>query len=80
MPICDGLEATRRIRAHEREKGLQPAFIIALTAHASKKDEEECYGAGLDEFLTKPVSVASISAVMNKYLLRKAAADEAKPQ
>lgn len=58
MPICDGLEATRRIRAHEAEKLLPRCFVVALTAHASKRDEEECFAAGLDEFLTKPVSVA----------------------
>jgi CheY-like chemotaxis protein len=66
MPVMDGLAATRCIRAHEASttipcgSRLRPAFIIALTAHATPEDRAECLGAGMDAFMTKPIAVATI--------------------
>lgn len=75
MPNMDGLETTRRIReieasAGERAKyaGLRdlsrPLSIIGLTAHARKEDEQTCYGAGMNGFLTKPIVRAKLEAVL----------------
>lgn len=51
-----GLEATRRIRAGEATcEGTPHVHIIAVTAHASDEDKQECLSTGMDEFLTKPV-------------------------
>lgn len=65
MPRMDGLAATRRIReiesTEERKEYKsfsqqdQPVIIVGLTAHAKKENEQECYDAGMDAFLTKPI-------------------------
>ena len=56
MPIKDGVAATREIRDYEREKGMSPTPIIALTADISKATDEEASLAGFDRFIFKPVS------------------------
>jgi signal transduction histidine kinase/CheY-like chemotaxis protein len=53
MPEMDGWKATQVIRMREQETGAHIP-IVALTAHAMKDDEERCYRAGMDGFLTKP--------------------------
>lgn len=52
LPILDGWEATRRIKADERTRGIP---VIALTAHAMAADEQQARDAGCDDFDTKPV-------------------------
>jgi signal transduction histidine kinase/ActR/RegA family two-component response regulator len=54
MPVMDGFEATRRIRAH-LDGGARAAMpIIALTAYAAPEDEQRCREAGMDDYLAKP--------------------------
>lgn len=55
MPQVDGLEATRRIRAIEADRGGARTPIIALTANAFGEDREACLAAGMDGFLVKPL-------------------------
>ncbi|WP_264212606.1 hybrid sensor histidine kinase/response regulator [Leisingera thetidis] len=55
MPVMDGLEATRRLRAWEHENGLRPCPILALTANVLSTDEAACRAAGMVGFLSKPV-------------------------
>lgn len=55
MPEMDGLQATRIIRAYEKETG-ERIPIIAMTAHAFKRDEEACLEAGMDAYVSKPIS------------------------
>lgn len=59
MPEMDGFEATELIRKHEQKTGKHTP-IIALTAHAMKGDREKCLQAGMDEYITKPVSINSV--------------------
>jgi two-component system sensor histidine kinase/response regulator len=53
MPVMDGFEATRRIRA---DAGLKDARVIAMTANAGLEDQARCLAAGMDEVVTKPVA------------------------
>jgi CheY-like chemotaxis protein len=55
MPEMDGMEATRKIRAHDRRLYNPEIPIIALTAYALKEDELRFITAGMDRFVTKPV-------------------------
>jgi PAS domain S-box-containing protein len=65
MPEMDGLEATERIRAKEIATGKhQPIF--AMTAHVMKGDKELCLNAGMDGYVTKPLSSAAIHDVLEK--------------
>jgi len=64
MPVMDGLEATRRIRAFEAEAGLDPVPIVALTANAFKEDRDRCMEAGCTHYLSKPVRKADLLAVL----------------
>jgi len=56
MPIMDGYTATREIRAYERENGLPAVKIFALTANVLAEHNKECFKAGMDGCLTKPVN------------------------
>ncbi|MFM8331718.1 MAG: PAS domain S-box protein [Candidatus Methylumidiphilus sp.] len=68
MPVMDGYEATRRLRAQERCRGLP---IIALTANAMASDREECRAVGMDAFLTKPVDFAQLCAALLQWVRPK---------
>lgn len=68
MPEIDGLTTARRIR--EREAALQiPGIpIVALTAHAYEEDRRRCLEAGMNDFLAMPISLQTLSAVLNRWL------------
>jgi two-component system, sensor histidine kinase len=71
MPGIDGLEATRRMRAHESEADRKRAVVIAVTAHALEGDRERCLEAGMDDYVAKPVSFEKLSDVVAKHLQSK---------
>jgi CheY-like chemotaxis protein/HPt (histidine-containing phosphotransfer) domain-containing protein len=66
MPVMDGLEATRRIRAQERGGSRVP--IVALTADAMVGTLEQCLDAGMDGYLTKPLELSRLQDVLAKFL------------
>ena len=66
MPEMDGYEATRQIRKREADQQHTP--IIAMTANAMKGDRELCLKAGMDDYISKPVSAAAINDVLEKHL------------
>ena len=69
MPEMDGIEATRKIRAHERTTGTHIP-IIALTAHAMKGDKERFLAAGMDDYVSKPVDTDKLVQLLTRYLKR----------
>jgi CheY-like chemotaxis protein len=60
MPEMDGLAAARRIRKEEDERGLVRTPILALTAHASKTQHEQCLANGMDSVTTKPINMPDL--------------------
>jgi CheY-like chemotaxis protein len=67
----NGFEATRAIRALEKERdGCGPAMIIALTGLSSSRDESEALASGVDLFLTKPVSFKEVSRLLDEWAER----------
>lgn len=60
MPVMDGLEATRRIRAGEAGEVYQDIPIIATTAHALVGDDQKCFEAGMSDYATKPIEPEQI--------------------
>lgn len=72
MPRMDGLEATRLIREHEKDRGKHTP-IVALTASI---DREPCLAAGMDEFLVKPIDATQLAKIIQRFGLRQ---DDAKP-
>ena len=66
MPEMDGLEATKAIR----EKGFDTIPIVAMTAHAMKGDREKCLGAGMDDYITKPIKREMVFEVLEKWVLK----------
>lgn len=54
MPVMDGITATQAIRAWEKEQGIAPLPIIALTASVLDEDIKDCFEAGMNAYLPKP--------------------------
>jgi CheY-like chemotaxis protein len=71
MPVMDGLEATRRIRALPGPAGRVP--VVAMTANAMKSDEDACRAAGMDDFVSKPFKADQFVAALFRVLLQAAA-------
>lgn len=72
MPIMDGLEATRRIRALEAERGYGRTPVIMVTANAMPEDARASRAAGADRHLAKPVNPALLFQALSESLLRPA--------
>lgn len=72
MPVMDGLEATRKIRALEKRGEKKRTTIIALTAFAMQGDRERCLQAGMDDYLSKPIEMKDLLETLTRYLTNSA--------
>ena len=77
MPVMDGLTATKEIRAKEEEY-FKKVPILAMSARAFQKDKEECYDAGMNSYIVKPIDPTLLYEDLAKYL--PIAAEGAAPQ
>lgn len=75
MPTLDGFIATERIRLQERESGQTRTPIIALTANAIAGDRERCISAGMDDYLSKPITLDELERKLLQWLVSQAKAD-----
>jgi CheY-like chemotaxis protein len=67
LPVIDGWEATRRLKADPKVTGIP---IIALTAHAMRGDEEKAKACGCDDYITKPIDEAELFQKLDLFLPR----------
>jgi two-component system cell cycle response regulator DivK len=65
LPVLDGWEATKQVKADPATKGIP---VIALTAHAMESDRQKALEAGCDDFDTKPVELARLLAKIDELL------------
>ena len=67
MPVLDGYDATRLIRADE-DPAVREVLVIAMTASAIQGDKEKCLEAGMNNYLAKPVRAAVLKSMLESYL------------
>lgn len=68
MPEMDGYEATKTIRDFQDHENQKPLPIIAFTAYAMKGDDQKCFDAGMDGYITKPIKKSELIAVLQDWL------------
>jgi CheY-like chemotaxis protein len=68
MPVLDGYEATRELRRREHQNGTPRTPVIAVTAHAFADERDKVLRAGMDDYLTKPVQLAGLRSLVDRWL------------
>lgn len=68
MPIMDGFAFTQALRKQEAERDAERMPIIALTANAFREDIERCYAAGMDDFISKPVTLQDLASTLGRWV------------
>ena len=67
MPALDGFEVTERLRARESSGGLPHQPVIAMTASVLPEERRHCFEVGMDDFLSKPIQLATIAALLARW-------------
>jgi len=67
MPEMDGFQATKAIRNIEKNEGLKRTPIIAVTAHAMKKDKQLCLDNDMDDYLSKPLTLDKLAECLKSW-------------
>jgi signal transduction histidine kinase/FixJ family two-component response regulator len=68
MPVLDGFGLAKAIRREEARRGLPRTALVAVTADAMKGRDARCYAAGIDGFLTKPVSIEALARALGRWV------------
>ncbi len=71
MPQLDGIEATRKIRLPETGAVNPATPIVAMTAHVMKGDKDRCLEAGMDGYISKPISPAKVAEALDIHVAKK---------
>ncbi len=84
MPEMGGFEATRIIRERQQQKESFPNYrssiiIVAMTANAMQGDREQCLGAGMDDYIAKPVRLEDVRAIVERWGPRVVPGEPAEP-
>lgn len=64
MPVMDGQVSTFEMRRFEKEKGIAPATIVALTGVSSVQARDNVIASGADKFLSKPIPLATLKELL----------------
>ncbi len=64
LPDIDGYEVAKNIRAYEEQRRQKPVYIVAITAHIYDSAKAECFAAGINDFIGKPISKESLYRVL----------------
>lgn len=67
MPLMDGFEATRRLRAREQQQGCAHQYIFAMTAGVLPEERRRCQEAGMDAFMAKPLRMKSVAQQLDDW-------------
>jgi CheY-like chemotaxis protein len=73
MPVLDGFEATRRLKADEQTRAIP---VLALTGSTTPQDRNQAALAGVDDFLTKPINIDLLLRQLHKFLAAEPSASE----
>lgn len=65
LPGISGVEATRRIRKHEFDRGLEPVIIVANT---NGENRRECLSAGMDDYYSKPITLEAVREMVETWI------------
>jgi CheY-like chemotaxis protein len=66
MPVMDGYQATQNIRELEKTTG-KHVPIIAMTAHSSPEDRQQCIDCGMDDYISKPFKIDALKEIVEKW-------------
>ena len=68
MPVLDGYQATETIRDIEKSQNLTPTPIVAVTAHATPQHKSRCLKHGMDDYLSKPLTMDKLQSCLDDWL------------
>ncbi|MCV6639474.1 response regulator [Candidatus Albibeggiatoa sp. nov. NOAA] len=66
MPVMDGYQSTQKIRELEQTTG-KHIPIIAMTAHSSPEDRQQCLDSGMDDYIAKPFKIDALKGILEKW-------------